>query len=49
VGIVSALLAIVLIGFATWIIGILALGVWAVYRIARGWMALRERRPMPVD
>lgn len=48
VGVVSAVLAIVLIGFVTWIFGILALGVWAVYRIARGWSALGDRRPMPV-
>ena len=23
-------------------------GVWFVYRILRGWLALRERRPMPI-
>jgi uncharacterized membrane protein len=47
VAIVSALLAIVVIGFATWVIGLLALGVWAIYRIARGWMRLADRKPMP--
>ncbi|HYM47711.1 MAG TPA: hypothetical protein VES91_04465 [Burkholderiaceae bacterium] len=40
-------LAIVLIGFAIWIIGFFVLGIWAIYRIARGWMALMNRRPMP--
>ena len=28
-------------------IGFFALGCWAIYRIARGWMALKERRAMP--
>jgi uncharacterized membrane protein len=23
-----------------------AAGVWAIYRIARGWLALRDRKPM---
>ncbi len=41
-------LAIVLIGFAIWIIGFFVLGIWAIYRIARGWLALMDRRPMPI-
>jgi len=44
VGLLGALLAIVLIGFAVWAIGFFVLGVWAIYRIARGWLALRDRR-----
>ena len=40
-------LAIVLIGFAIWIVGFFVLGIWAIYRIARGWLALMDRRPMP--
>ena len=40
----GALLAIVLVGFAVWIVGFIALGIWAIYRIARGWMALNDRR-----
>lgn len=47
VGIASAVLAIVLIGFAIWIIGFFALGVWAIFRIARGWLRLRDGQPMP--
>lgn len=43
---ISIPLAIVLIGFATWFIGIFALGVWACYRIIRGWLRLREGRPI---
>jgi uncharacterized membrane protein len=44
---VSLLLAPVLIGFLTWPVLIFALGVWAIYRIARGWLALRDAKPMP--
>ena len=44
IGAVGALLAIVLVGFAIWAVGFFALGLWAIYRIARGWMALRDRR-----
>lgn len=35
---------IVLIGFAMWAVGFFLLGIWAIYRIARGWMALRDGR-----
>ena len=42
-------LAIVLIGFAIWIIGFFVLGIWAIYRIARGWLALMDRRAMPAS
>jgi uncharacterized membrane protein len=48
VGIVGALLTIVIIGFAVWAIGLLALGLWAIYRIARGWLRLNDRQPMPL-
>jgi uncharacterized membrane protein len=40
------LLAIVLVGFAIWIIGLFVLGIWAIYRIARGWMRLQDRVPV---
>ena len=40
------LLAIVLIGFAIWALGFFALGVWAIYRITKGWMRLRDRQPV---
>jgi uncharacterized membrane protein len=42
----SGLLAIVLIGFAVWYVGALALGAWVIYRVARGWLNLRDRVPM---
>ncbi len=44
IGAVGAVLAIVLVGFAIWIVGFFVLGLWAIYRIIRGWMALRDRR-----
>jgi uncharacterized membrane protein len=47
VGVLGALFAIVVVGFAIWAVGLFALGVWAIYRIARGWLRLKDRRPMP--
>lgn len=44
VGLIGGVLTIVVIGFAILAIGFFALGVWAIYRIAKGWMALRDRR-----
>ncbi len=43
---VGALLVIVLVGFAIWAVGLFALGVWAIYRIAVGWSRLNDRRPI---
>lgn len=37
-------LTLVLVGFAIWAVGFFILGIWAIYRITRGWMALRDRR-----
>ena len=47
VGLVSAPLTLVLIGFGTWALGLLLLGFWAIYRIARGWLRLNAHQPMP--
>jgi uncharacterized membrane protein len=47
VGIAGLLLAIVLVGFAIWFVGLFALGVWAIYRVTRGWLALQGRRVVP--
>jgi len=40
-------LMLVLIGFATLPIGLVALGIWAIYRITRGWLRLSARQAMP--
>ncbi len=47
VGILGALLVIVLVGFAIWALGLFALGIWAIYRVARGWMRLNAGQAMP--
>lgn len=46
--VVSVPLALVLIGFGTWFLGMFVLGIWAIYRIARGWLALKDGKPLPV-
>ncbi len=46
VGLVSLPLSVILVGIGTWIAGLFLLGVWAIYRIARGWMALNDHRAM---
>lgn len=48
VALVSIPLAVVLVGIGTWIAGMFALGVWAIYRIGRGWLRLKDRQPMPL-
>ena len=46
VGLVSLPLSVILVGIGTWIAGLFLLGVWAIYRIARGWMALNDHCAM---
>jgi uncharacterized membrane protein len=41
---VSLPLMFVLVGFAVYWVGVVVLGLWVIYRIARGWLALSERR-----
>ena len=43
---VSLPLMLVLIGIPLFFAGLVALAIWIIYRVARGWMALRDRRPM---
>ena len=38
------LLAVVVVGIGIWLVGFFLLGIWAVYRIASGWLRLRDRR-----
>jgi uncharacterized membrane protein len=44
IAVVSAILVLVVIGLLTWPMGFFVLGIWAIYRIAKGWVALRDRR-----
>ena len=45
---VSIPLVLILIGIPILIGGYYALAIWIIYRVARGWLALRDRRPMYV-
>jgi uncharacterized membrane protein len=47
VGVVGTVFLVVLVGIAIWAVGLFLLGIWAVYRIARGWLRLKDRQPMP--
>lgn len=47
VAVLGLLLAIVVVGVGIWIIGMFLLGLWAIYRIVRGWVRLSNREPMP--
>jgi uncharacterized membrane protein len=47
VGGISLILMLVLVGFITWPLGMFALGVWAIYRVARGWLRLNAMQTMP--
>jgi uncharacterized membrane protein len=46
--IVAGLLLIILVGFVIAMVGFALIGLWVIYRVARGWLALREGRPMPM-
>jgi uncharacterized membrane protein len=44
--VVGVMLMVTVIGIPFALLIFLATGVWVIYRIARGWLALRDRRPM---
>src|SRR5690606_27906933 len=37
-----------LVGYPPLVASMVAVGLWVAYRVARGWMALRDERTMPV-
>ena len=43
---ISVPLMLIAIGFFTAWLGCVCLGIWVVYRILRGWLALRDHRPV---
>jgi uncharacterized membrane protein len=47
IALVSLPLAIIVVGIGTWIAGMAVLGIWACYRIARGWLGLERRQAAP--
>ena len=49
IGVVGlVLLPLLGVGLVVWWIGFFILGIWAIYRIVRGWLRLKDRQPMPV-
>ena len=44
---VSLPLMLVVVGLGTWALGMGLLGIWAIYRIARGWLRLNAHQAMP--
>ena len=46
--VVCVMVAITIIGIPIALLGYAALAIWIVYRVARGWLALKDRRPMYV-
>jgi uncharacterized membrane protein len=48
VALLSLPLMLVVIGFGTWVLGMGLLGLWAIYRVTRGWLRLNNRQPAPV-
>jgi uncharacterized membrane protein len=36
----------VLVGFVTFPVGIIVVGVWVIYRVARGWLKLKDGQPV---
>jgi len=46
--VVCTVLIMTIIGAVIGLPGFLALGIWIIYRVARGWLALKDRRPMYV-
>ena len=46
--VVCALVMLTFIGIPLAILGLVALGIWIAYRVIRGWLALRDHRPMYV-
>lgn len=46
IGLFSAPLVLLLgLGIVTWIVGAFVVGIWIVYRVARGWLRLRDGQP----
>ena len=43
---IAAILFITIVGIPLALIVVFAAGIWAIYRIVRGWLALRNRKPM---
>jgi uncharacterized membrane protein len=42
----SAPLMLIFVGFFTYALAILVIGVWIIYRVARGWLRLKDGQPI---
>jgi uncharacterized membrane protein len=45
--VLAVLIALTIIGLPVTVVMFVLLGIWAIYRIARGWLRLNDRQPMP--
>lgn len=46
---IGVLLAIIIVGLVAAYVMLILIGLWIIYRIIRGWIALANRSPMPLD
>src|ERR1700681_2898272 len=46
--VIAGLLAITVVGLVIALPLVVGVGIWVLYRIVRGWLALAEHKPMPV-
>jgi uncharacterized membrane protein len=44
--VIAGVLFMTILGIPLAMVVVFGAGIWAIYRIARGWLALRDRRPM---
>ncbi len=47
--VVAAPFVLFLVGIFIWLFGLALVGVWIIYRVARGWLLLGELKPVRVD
>lgn len=47
--VIALLMAVTIIGIPFAIVTVVLTGLWVIYRIIRGWIALSNRSPMPMD
>jgi uncharacterized membrane protein len=45
---ISLPLMLVILGFGILVVGIFVIGLWVIYRVARGWLRLKDGRPIRV-
>ena len=46
--VVALLLAFTVLGLPLALVLVAGAGLWVIYRVGRGWLALNDRRPMPI-